>query len=383
MNELSLPLDTIKVLDLSRLLPGPYCTQVLADFGADVIKIEEPHLGDYMRWESEKIDDAGGAMFHSLNRNKRSITLDLKSEQDKNIFKELVKTADIILESFRPGVMERLGLSYDVLNEINERLIYCAITGFGQTGPYKNMPGHDVNYLSYAGIMELQGEGTGKPILSSIQIADIAGGAQQAINGILLALFERTVSNKGQFIDISMVDGSMSLLQTTLSEYLVSGEVPKRGDPYLSGGLACYGVYRTKDDRHLSVGALEMKFWRPFCQVIGEEAFIQQLNAPSEIQEKMRIQIQAIFLERTLSEWMQAFQDVNTCVSPILTFDEVVENPQIKARDMIIDVAHDHGSMKQIGIPIKLSRTPGSIRTSAPKLGEHNEEIIRNLRVSQ
>ncbi|MGE7920532.1 CaiB/BaiF CoA transferase family protein [Viridibacillus sp. NPDC093762] len=345
--------------------------------------MEEPELGDYMRWENEKIDDAGGAMFHSLNRNKRSITLDLKGEYGKQIFKELVKTADIVLESFRPGVMERLGLSYEVLNEINEKIIYCAITGFGQTGPYMDMPGHDVNYLSYAGIMELQGEGTGSPILSSIQIADIAGGAQQAINGILLALFERTVSGKGQFVDISMLDGSMSLLQTSLSEYLVNKEVPKRGEPYLSGGLACYGVYRTKDDRHLSVGALEMKFWRPFCQVIGKEALIEQLNAPSDIQEKMRVCIQAILLERTLEEWMQAFQNVGTCVSPVLTFDEVVKNPQTKVREMIIDVTHDHGSVKQIGIPIKLSRTPGSIRTSAPRLGEHNDQIIRPLSVSQ
>ncbi|WP_431027581.1 CaiB/BaiF CoA transferase family protein [Lysinibacillus sp. LZ02] len=380
---MSLPLDHIKILDLSRLLPGPYCTQVLADFGADVIKIEEPELGDYMRWENEKLDDAGGAMFHSLNRNKRSITLDLKSEYGKQIFKELVKTADVVLESFRPGVMERLGLSYEVLNTINEKLIYCAITGFGQTGPYMDMPGHDVNYLSYAGIMELQGEETRKPILSSIQIADIAGGAQQAINGILLALFERTVSGKGQFVDISMLDGSVSLLQTTLAEYLVSNDVPKRGQPYLSGGLACYDVYRTKDDRHLSVGALEMKFWRPFCQVIGEETFIEQLNAPSDIQQKMRLRIQEILFEKTLEEWMQTFQHVGTCVSPILTFDEVVENPQIKVRDMIIDIAHDNGSVKQIGIPIKLSRTPGSIRTSAPKLGEHNDQIINALRASR
>ncbi|WP_332647387.1 CaiB/BaiF CoA transferase family protein [Lysinibacillus sp. 54212] len=380
---MSLPLDNIKILDLSRLLPGPYCTQVLADFGADVIKIEEPKLGDYMRWESEKLDDAGGAMFHSLNRNKRSITLDLKSDDGKQIFKELVKTADVVLESFRPGVMERLGLSYEVLNEINEKLIYCAITGFGQTGPYKNMPGHDVNFVSYAGIMELQGEETGKPILSSVQIADIAGGAQQAITGILLALFERTVSGKGQFVDISMLDGSVSLLQTTLPQYLVTNEVPKRGQLDLSGGLACYSIYRTKDNRHISVGAFEKKFWRSFCQVIGEESFIEQSNAPSDIQQKMRTRIQEILLEKTLAEWMTALQHLETCVSPILTFDEVVEDPQIQDRDMIIDITHENGSVKQIGIPIKLSRTPASIRTSAPKLGEHNNQIIGELRISQ
>ena len=377
---MSLPLDNIRVLDLSRLLPGPYCTLMLADFGADVIKIEEPEIGDYARWEEPKVGDRGGAVFYSLNRNKRSVTLNLKTEQGKKVFLELVKTADVVVESFRPGVMDRLGLGYEKLQEINKKLIYCAITGFGQTGPYAKLPGHDMNYLSYAGLLELQGEKGGKPVSSPTQIADLAGGSQMAINGILLALLERNKSGEGQFVDISMLDGSVSLMQTLLPNYLATNELPKRGESVLNGGKACYEVYATKDHRYLSVAALEPKFWIEFCRTIGEESLIDLLDGPQSEQDNMKKVIQDVIKEKTLSEWVTIFKNVDTCVAPVLNFQEMLEDPQVIEREIIIDVDYPEvGTLKQVGIPIKLSKTPGKIRSSPPKLGEHNEEVFMEI----
>ena len=381
---MSLPLENIRVLDLTRLLPGPFCTLMLADFGADVIKIEEKGTGDYIRWDEPMIDDERSAMFCSLNRNKRSVTLNLKSEEDKQIFYELVKEADVLIESFRPGVMNRLGLGYESLRVQNKKLIYCALTGYGQDGPYASLPGHDINYLSYSALLDLQGVSNGKPAHSPMQIADIAGGAQMALSGILLALIERSKSGEGQFVDISMMDGSISVLQTLLPNYLVSGELPKRGETTLTGGRACYEVYQTKENRYLSVGALEPKFWREFCKTIGQESLIELLDAPPEIQNNMKQKIQSIIIQKTLSEWVEIFDGVNACVSPVLNFEEMMKDPQVLKREMIRDVEFSNNlKVKQIGIPIKLSKTPGKIRLAPPKLGEHNDEIFNELGIKQ
>ncbi len=251
---------------------------LLADFGAEVIKVEAPEFGDYLRNYEPKVDQ-NSAFFHSLNRNKKSICLDLKTKEDKEKFKDLVKEADVVVESFRPGVMEKLGLDYSILKSINPGLIYCAITGYGQTGPYANLPGHDINYISLAGLLNLMGEKDGKPVVPATQIADIGGGALPATIGILLALLERKNSGKGQFVDISMMDGVISWLQATLPNYLSANILPKRGEQLLDGSRACYAVYETKDGRYLSVGALELKFWKAFCIVINKEDFVPLLNA--------------------------------------------------------------------------------------------------------
>ncbi|MEB1806712.1 MAG: CoA transferase [Bacillaceae bacterium] len=376
---MTLPLENIRVLDLSRLLPGPFCTLTLADFGADVIKIEDPKIGDYSRWNEPQVNGQSH-MFLSLNRNKRSVTLDLKSEKGKEIFKQLVETADILVESFRPGVMERLNLGYETLKEINPALIYCAITGYGQTGPYSQYPGHDINYLSFAGLLGQQGEQTGKPVSSAVQIADIGGGAQMAINGILLALFERSRSGRGQFVDISMLDGSISWLQTLLPDYLATKEAPKQGQSVLNGGRACYEVYETKDQRYLSVGALEPKFWVQFCKTIEKTNLISQLEAPLEQQNMMKVEIQSVIQQKTLEEWVDIFDGVDACVAPLLNFEEVIENPQVVHRQLIKEIYDPNlGKIQQIGVPIKLSETPGEIRFQAPKLGEHNKEILTEL----
>ncbi|MDL0420775.1 CaiB/BaiF CoA-transferase family protein [Caldibacillus thermoamylovorans] len=369
------PLQSIRVLDLSRLLPGPFCTMLLADFGAEVIKIEAPELGDYARHYEPKIDE-NSVMFHSLNRNKKSVTLDLKTDEGKDQFLQMVGKADVVVESFRPGVMKRLGLDFPVLEKINPRLIYCAISGYGQTGPYAEMPGHDINYISYAGLLELMGEKDGKPIVPAVQVADLAGGAYPAVTGILLALLEREKSGKGQFIDISMMDGVISLLQSTLPNYLMKNIPSKRGEQMLSGGLACYEVYQTKDGRWLAVGALEMKFWRIFCQKLGKPEWIPLLNEPDEVQYKLTHDIQTVMYTKTLAEWMDIFDDAEACVSPVLNFAELVNHPQVQARKMFEAIEQDGIPVKHIGIPIKLSRTPGKIRAAAPKLGEHTEYYL-------
>lgn len=376
---MSMPLEGIRVLDLTRLLPGPYCTMMLADFGADVIKVEDTNQGDYTRLGEPSVGGMS-AMFHSLNRNKRSVSLDLKSEEQKEVFIDLVKTADVLIESFRPGVMDRLGVGYEELKKHNPKLIYCAITGYGQTGPYVDKPGHDTNYLSYAGLLGLQGEQNGKPINSSVQIADLGGGALMGTIGVLVAIIEAKKSGKGQFVDISMLDGAVSWLQTILPAYLATNELPKRGGMVLNGKLACYENYETKDHRFISVGALEFKFWKDFCKVIGRTDLIEKLGAPDEEQLKMKEEIQAIISTKTRDEWIRLFDEVDTCVAPILTVEEMVNDPQIQHRQMIEEVNQPGiGVIKQIANPIKLSRTHAKTVRKAPGHGEHNEEVLKEL----
>ncbi|WAA12072.1 CaiB/BaiF CoA transferase family protein [Fervidibacillus halotolerans] len=373
-----LPLSSIRVLDLTRLLPGPFATMVLADFGAEVIKIEDPKVGDYARQFEPKVDESS-AIFHSLNRNKKSIILDLKKESGKDQFLKLVKIADVVIESFRPGVMERLGLGYQILKKVNPKLIYCAITGYGQTGPYAKMPGHDINFISYAGFLNINRGTDGKPSIPAVQIADLGGGAYPAIVGILLALFERERSGKGQFIDISMLDGVLAWMQTTLPNFFMKGDEDSYLNEFLTGELACYSIYQTKDDRWLSVGALEPKFWKVFCQRIGKTDLIPLLYSPQRKQEWMKAEIQSVISTKTLDEWMEIFKGSEACVSPVLRFQEMIRHPQIQARKMIERIGGERHTVQQIGIPIKLSETPGKIRSPAPKHGEHTSDILREI----
>ncbi|GGE20294.1 CoA transferase [Marinithermofilum abyssi] len=370
-----MPLGNIRVLDLTRLLPGPYCTMLLADFGAEVIKVEDPEVGDYAREL-----DGNGAFFHSLNRNKKSVAIHLKTEQGKEIFLKMAEKADVVVESFRPGVMDRLGVGYDALKRVNPSLIYCAVTGYGQTGPYAGLVGHDINYLSYAGLLHLFGERDKKPFVPPVQIADIGGGALPAAIGIMLALFERERSGKGQFVDISMLDNVISWMQTILPHYFATGVQPKRGELMLAGGKACYEMYETKDGRYLSVGALESKFWAAFCKGIGREDFIPLLDAPLHEQHRLKAEIQTILSEKTLAEWLEIFVDVEACVSPVHTLEEMVKDPQVIARKIIQAMSHSSiGEIKHVAPPIRLSKTPGSLRTPAPKLGEHTGEMLSEI----
>ncbi|MGG1674342.1 CaiB/BaiF CoA transferase family protein [Neobacillus sp. NRS-1170] len=372
-------LENLRVLDLTRLLPGPYCTMLLADFGAEVIKVEDTGPGDYARVGTPKWGE-DSTFFHSLNRNKKSVCLDLKTEQGKEIFLNMAEKADVIVESFRPGVMDRLGVGYKVLKEKNSGLIYCSLTGYGQTGPYSTQPGHDLNYISYAGLLEFFGERNRKPTVPPVPIADIGGGALLATVGILMALFERNRSGNGQFVDISMMDGALSWLQLTLPDYLASNIEPKRGELPLSGRHAFYEVYETKDGRYLSVGAVEAKFWKEFCRVIERDDLIKQQYAPIQEQDRIKDEIQAVISTKTQQEWVEIFLGVEACVSPVNRLANLESDPQFIQREMI-QTYHDTeaGEVKLIAPPIKLSETPGTIRELAPKSGQHTAEILAEM----
>src|SRR5215211_6215937 len=299
-------LEGVRVLDLSRLLPGGFCSLLLADFGADVLKVEDTGMGDYVRWGPPYYDgaeeSARSALFLALNRGKRSIRLDLKNEKGKEVLRRLVRDYDVLLESFRPGVLDRLGVGYERLKQENPGLVYCAITGYGQDGPYTGRSGHDMNYLGLGGLLALTGEKDGPPIQSSGQIADIGGGALMAAVGILVALKERERSGEGQVVDVSMFDGALSWLALVAAKYLADDETPRRGDLELAGGLICYRPYACKDG-WVTLGALEPKFWQGWCRGVGREDLIpKQFEKPGS---EAHAETERIFLERTREEWRE------------------------------------------------------------------------------
>lgn len=372
-----LPLEGIKVLDLSRYLPGPLCSQILADFGAEVIKVEDPRGGDLGRKLTPLIGDES-ARFYTVNRNKKSITLDLKNEQGQDIFKRLTSNSDIVIDQFRPGVMDKMGLGYSELKKVNDKIIYCALTGYGWSGPLRDAAGHDLNYLSLAGVTGLTGTRDGNPAMSGVQIADIAGGTLYAVIAILLALMSRTSSGQGQLCDVAMLDGTISLLAYTLGEWSGWGRLPERGDDVLTGGYACYSIYKTADHKFVSLGAVEDKFWQKFCVKLGREEYIK-VQWEKKLQPGMIADIQNLMLGKTQAEWVKFFAQSDICFTPVLTLEEMAEHPQVIARNMILQLENVRGSGRKVvlgGVPIKLSETPGEAKLNFPALGEHNEEIF-------
>ena len=370
---MTVPLQGITVLDLSRLLPGPFCSQMLADFGAEVIKVEDTGRGDYLRDFPPKLG-RHSSLYYSVNRNKKSIKLDLKQQEGKDAFRRLVAKSDVVLEGFRPGVMDKLGLGYEELKKVNPRIIYCAITGYGLSGPYKFAAGHDVNYLNYAGVSGLIGEKDGKPAMGDIQIADIGGGAMMGVISILLALQARQITGQGQLCDVSMMDGVVSWLPFVLAR-LASGEEAERGTGLLGGGYACYHIYPTQDGRYVSLGALEDKFWATFCTRLGKEDFIP-IQMDVSRQQEMIDELNAILSKKTQAEWVAFFAKDDICFSPVLTMSEAVENPQVLSREMIYDTVVEGKNIKLPGIPVKLSDTPGVIKATFPEHGEHSVELL-------
>lgn len=372
-------LSGVKVLDLSRLLPGPYCSLMMADYGAEVIKIEEPGLGDYIRWRKPAIEGIG-ARHLTVNRNKKSIELNLKSEEGKEIFRKMAASADVILESFRPGVMDRLGIGYDEISKLNEGIVYCSLTGYGQTGPYRHLPGHDINFIGYSGILGLIGQKDGKPVVPGVQIADLGGGALMALSGITMALLHKERTGKGQYIDVSMLDGAVTWLYTAASDYFASGEIPERGETRLDGHFAFYNVYETKDNKYLSVGASEEKFWKNICELIEKPEWIELQEGPTDVQEQLKKEMAQLFKQKNQNEWLDLLQTEDTCVGPVYDIDEIFSDPQIIERELFTKMNHPvAGDIKQIGFPIKFSETPGKIHAHAPILGEHTDEILSEL----
>jgi len=377
----SLPLEDVKILDLTRLLPGGFCTLLLADLGADVIKVEDTGQGDYVRWAppyygSDEHNALGtrSAIYLSLNRNKRSIRLDLKQEGGRQALLKLAESADVLVESFRPGVLEKLGVGYEVLRQANPALVYCPITGYGQDGPNRDRAGHDMNYLGLNGVLGLTGEAGGPPIQSGAQIADLGGGGLMAAVGILAALTEARRSGEGQMVDISMTDGSLAWLVMEAGRYFGSGEVPQRGNIMLSGGIVCYRPYEAKDG-WITCGALEPKFWAAFCRGVGREDLVEkQFDKPGSDAHR---EVAEIFKTKTRDEWKAFNDEHDAMIEPILDLDEALESELVREREMVISYEQpEFGEVKQLGFPIKLSRTPADVHRPAPALGEHTGEVL-------
>jgi alpha-methylacyl-CoA racemase len=374
-------LGDVRVLDMTRLLPGGFCSLLLADLGADVVKVEDTGMGDYVRWappyygdDSQQQLGTRSALYLALNRGKRSVRIDLKSDGGREAFLRLVRDADVVLESFRPGVLDRLGVGYERLRKVNPGIVYCAITGYGQDGPNTARAGHDTNYLALNGLLGLTGQAGGPPVQSGGQIADIGGGALMATFGVLAALHERDRSGEGQLVDVSMTDGSLSWLAMVAAQFLRDGEVPHRGTGTLNGGIACYLPYECADG-WVSCGALEPKFWRAFCEGTGREDLIEHQFAPPG-SDGWRA-VAEVFRGRTKAEW-QAFNDEHDCcIEPVLDLDEALESELVRAREMVVDVDQPEiGPVRLLGHPVKLSRTPADPTRPAPALGEHTEEVL-------
>lgn len=425
---MSLPLAGIRVLDLSRLLPGGFCSLLLADFGAEVLKVEDTGIGDYIRWSPPYVDgahdSAKSALFLALNRNKRSIRIDLKSEAGREVLLRLVADHDVVLESFRPGVLDRLGVGYERMRQVNPGIVYCAVTGYGQDGPKRDASGHDMNYLGLVGLLGLTGErdradrsggaeeadaareadtdggADGHPIQSAGQIADLGGGALMAAFGILAALRERDGSpgrpatsardgapaqpeiparpgsGLGQVVDVSMADGALSWLALVAGAYLADGHVPRRGELPLAGSLICYRPYRCADG-WVTLGALEPKFWQAWCRGVGREDLVEhQFEAPGS---DAHAEVLAIFETRTRAEWERFAAVHDCCLEPVLDLDEALNSELVRARDMVVTVEQPGvtDGVRQLGLPVKLGRTPGShARLPGPELGEHTEPVL-------
>jgi alpha-methylacyl-CoA racemase len=374
-------LADIKVLDLSRLLPGGFCSLLLADFGAEVLKVEDTGMGDYVRWSPPYHDgaeeSANSALFLSLNRGKRSIRLNLKEEAGREVLLKLARRYDVLLESFRPGVMDRLGVGPERLREENPRLVYCSISGYGKDGPYTARSGHDTNYLALNGLLGLTGEPDGPPVQPAGQIADLGGGALMAAFGILAALRERERSGQGQVVDVSMFDGSLSWLAMVAARYLCDGVVPRRGELDLAGGLICYRPYACRDG-WVTLAALEPKFWLEWCRGVGREDLIgSQFDSPGS---DAHAEVERIFLERTRDEWRQFAAHHDCCLEPVLALDEALNSELVRAREMIVEVDQPGtGGVRVLGVPVKLSRTPGAPAGPGPVLGQHTDEVLSAL----
>lgn len=360
-------LEGVRVLDLSRLLPGPYCSMILADHGADVIAVEDKRFRD------------DGLFFSEINRNKRHISLNLKSGQGREIFYTLAKKADVILEGFRPGVVSRLGVDYETIKVMNPRVVYCSITGYGQTGPNRDNVGHDVNYLATAGVLDLIGPRDGAPTIPAVQIADIAGGSMQAAIGILMALLTREKSGKGQYVDISMTDGVLGLL--TLPKFFQEerGEVPARSATLLSHGYGCYNTYRTLDNRYIALGAVENRFWKKLCEHLGRKEY-SKLQYDDERRVEIIDWLRNVFGEKKLEQWELELVGLNICFSRVSTLNEVMNSELFKERKMVCDYPKQTGSIgKTFGMPVKLSETPGSLRTAPAEFGQDTGAVLREL----
>ncbi len=366
------PLAGVRILDLTRLLPGGYCTLLLSDLGADVVKVEEPGRGDALRSTPPLVEGVGAAHL-ALNRGKRSIALDLKAEAGTRALIRLVRDADALVESFRPGVMDRLGVAYEVLSAANPALVHVAITGYGQDGPYRDRAGHDIDYVGYGGVLSMTGPpGEARPVPPGVQVGDLGGGTLAAV-GLLAALAEARATGRGRFVDISMLDGVVSWLSVHLAAFLAAGVEPGPGVAPLGQGLACYRVYRTSAGGHVAVGALEPKFWTALCEALGLPDLVADQFGPPEQQARVAARLQAVFETAPRDEWVARLAHVDACVAPVNVLADVVVDPQVLHRGMLATV---DGRMVGPGPAIKASGMAVRGFAPAPALGAHTEEVL-------
>jgi alpha-methylacyl-CoA racemase len=369
-----MPLTGLRVLDLTRLLPGAFCTMLLADMGADVVKVEEPAAGDLLRWMPPLLADGQSALFNAFNRNKRSLTLNLKSEAGRELLLKLVEQAAVLVEGNRPGVMQRLGLGWNVLRARNPRLVVCSITGYGQDGPFAQRAGHDINYMATSGALGLNGERNGPPVPLAVQVADIGGGGLQPAVAILGALLAVERGSPGRFIDASMLDGAVSWLGLALAS-LSGGEQVGRGDQRLAGRHPCYRVYACKGGGFYSVGALEPKFWIALCEAVERPDLVDLQFAEGPEGVRAHKAMEAVFASRTRSEWEHKLDGRDVCCEPVLDLEEVSAHPQVAARGLI--ASRPTGVEVRPAVPLR----PDWRRLDAPALGEHTTEILAEVGV--
>ncbi len=371
------PLSSLKVLDFSTLLPGPFASLLLADMGAEVLRIESPTRVDLTRVLPPHVDGVSASHAY-LNRNKRSISLDLKAPAAIEVVKQLVRDYDIVLEQFRPGVMDRLGLGYEDLKAINPKLIYVSITGYGQTGPYRDRAGHDINYLALAGVASHTGRAASGPLPLGMQVADIAGGSLHGVIGLLAAVVQRQSTGLGQQVDISMTDCAFSLNAMAGAAYLTAGVEPSMEGNALNGG-SFYDYYCSRDGQWFSVGSLEPQFMQQLCAALGRPE-LASLGLRPDKQVELKGALRSEFEKRDAAEWREVFAGLDACVEPLLSFSEAVEHPQNKARELVVDVPREGKSaQRQLAHPIKFSSSIPSPRHIGAALGEHNQEVLQAL----
>ncbi len=375
------PLEGLVVLDLTRVLAGPYCSMMLADFGANIIKIEPPEVGDDSRHFGPFVGKES-AYFMSLNRNKRSITLNFKKEAHIELFREMVKQADVVLENYRPGTMEKFGLGYDELKQINPKIIYAACSGFGHSGPYMDKPAYDIVVQAMGGIMSITGAEGGEPTRVGASIGDIIAGMFTAY-GVMLGLFHRQNTGEGQKVDVGMLDCQLAVLENAIARYTTSGVAPAPlGNRHPS--ITPFASFTAKDG-HIIVGAGNERLWEKLCTLIGcpelikDERFNNNGNRTNNVKELMAL-LNTIFINKTINEWLTLLEDAGLPCAPINTIDKIVNDPHIKAREMMVEVEHPvAGNLKMAGVPVKMSLTPGKVEYHAPLLGQHNAEILKEM----
>ena len=373
------PLQGIRILDLTRLYPGPLGTMMLADMGADVIKIEDMNAPDYMRFYPPYIESES-AGFIAVNRSKRSLALNLKSQKGIGIFLDLLKTADIVIEQFRPGVLDELGIGYEAAKTVKPDIIYVSITGYGQDGPYANVAAHDINFIGFAGILAATGTASSGPVLPAPQLGDVAGGAYMSIIACLSALWSRGRSGRGQQVDVSMLDGVLPLMTLQMAHYQATKTAMVPGDPPLSGGLACYGAYACACGRYIALGLLEAKFWKIFCDMAGHPEWIEKHLVMGEEAESLREEIAALFKTKTRDEWIAQAKNLDVCLTPVLDLMDVENDPQLQARRMIYEETHPVcGRIKGIGVPLKFSDTHACPSGPSPALGEDTKSLLQEI----